>query len=328
MTESTKTTQWDDLILPFQLDRADIRGRVARLDGVLDQILAQHNYPLEVSAQVAEAAILTAMIGQTIDLRWKLSLQIRGDGPLRIVATDYYGPTKEGAPAKIRAWASFDPERLQETSGTGFEKIGTGMFAVLIDQGNGSKPYQGITALTGDSLSACAENYFAQSEQLPTRFHTLAAQSSTADSKENWRAGGLMIQHMPKASPFSKDVDPASMPMLVETLSEEDAENWNRTAILMDTVEETELIGPYVSQTQLLTRLFHEDEPRIFDPQKIEFGCTCSADKVRQTMSIYSAKDIQKMTTAEGTVTADCQFCAAHYVLDPKELGFEAQKKV
>ena len=93
---------WDDTILPFQLDRADIRGRVARLDATLETILAQHEYPRPVAALVAEAALLTALIGQTIKLRWKLSLQIRGDGPIRIIATDYYGPSAEGEPAHGR----------------------------------------------------------------------------------------------------------------------------------------------------------------------------------------------------------------------------------
>lgn len=69
--------KWDDTVLPFQLDSSDIRGRVARLDGVLDGILRQHNYPPQVEALVAEMALLTAMIGQTIKLRWKLSLQVQ-----------------------------------------------------------------------------------------------------------------------------------------------------------------------------------------------------------------------------------------------------------
>ncbi len=320
----TEIANQDDQVLPFQLDKADVRGRIARLDGVLNQILQQHDYPEEVSAQVAEAAIITALIGQTIDIRWKLSVQIRGDGPLRIVATDYYGPQAAGEPAKLRAWASYDPETLPQATGTGFEKIGKGMFAILIDQGDGMKPYQGITALGGKSLSDCAEAYFAQSEQLPTRFRTLAGQSKTPAGEMAWRAGGIMLQHMPKASPSilqEKDTDAAPV-----SLSEDDQENWNRVNILLDTVEETELVGPFVSKPQLLLRLFHEESPRIFEPQKIEFGCTCSSDKVRQTMSIYSAKDIQKMTTPEGTVTADCQFCGEHYVLDPQGLGFEAKK--
>jgi len=160
---------WDDTILPFQLDRSDIRGRVARLDGALDRILAQHDYPPVIEALVAETALLTALIGQTIKLRWKLSLQVRGNGPARLIATDYYGPTADGEPARIRAYASYDADRL-DANGPGFPQIGEGYFAILIDQGPGTVPYQGITPIAGGSLASCAETYFAQSEQLPTRF--------------------------------------------------------------------------------------------------------------------------------------------------------------
>ena len=99
---------WDDTVLPFQLDQSDIRGRVARLDGVLERVLSQHSYPPAVEALVAEAALLTALIGQTIKLRWKLSLQVRGNGPVRIIATDYFAPEADDAPARIRAWASYE----------------------------------------------------------------------------------------------------------------------------------------------------------------------------------------------------------------------------
>jgi len=90
------------------------------------------------------------------------------------------------------------------------------------------------------------------------------------------------------------------------------------------TVDDLELIGPTVQPTDLLVRLFHEEAPRVYDAQPIKFGCTCSEDRVRQSLSIYSAKDIGTMTTDEGTVTADCQFCGAHYIFQPETLGFEA----
>ena len=89
-----------------------------------------------------------------------------------------------------------------------------------------------------------------------------------------------------------------------------------------------ELIGPTVSPNELLVRLFHEEQPRVFDANQVRFGCTCSEDKVRQSLSIYSAKDIKTMTTDEGTVTADCQFCGSHYIFEPKTLGFEAEGDV
>ncbi|MGV6810893.1 MAG: Hsp33 family molecular chaperone HslO [Brevirhabdus sp.] len=316
---------WDDTVLPFQLDLADVRGRVARLDGVLQQILSQHNYPDVVEALVAEATLLTALIGQTIKLRWKLSLQIRGDGPIRIIATDYYAPSEDGAPAQIRAYASFDEEKLDK-AGSGFEQIGKGYLAILLDQGDGTTPYSGITPLADGAIARCAETYFAQSEQLPTRFALSLGRSTLAGGDEQWRAGGVMLQHMPKASPFASGEGGTGVDGLLtagDLLDDDDGENWNRANILLDTVDELELIGPVVTPTDLLLRLFHEEAPRVFDAQPVRFGCTCSEDRVRQTMSIYSAKDIAHMTTDDGRVTADCQFCGAHYDLDPETLGFE-----
>ncbi|MEO0369903.1 MAG: Hsp33 family molecular chaperone HslO [Pseudomonadota bacterium] len=315
---------WDDTILPFQLDASDTRGRLARLDGVLDGILKQHNYPAPVEALVAEAALLTALIGQTIGLRWKLSLQVQTKGPVRMIATDYFAPQHENDIARIRAYASFDADKI--TDGAPYDQLGEGYFAVLIDQGPGTDPYQGITPIAGGSISACAEAYFAQSEQLPTRFALSFGRSIEAGGSEHWRAGGFMLQHMPKASPEMQGGGSGEDGLLVasDLLDDDDEENWNRVNILLDTVEDLELIGPSVPPTDLLVRLFHEETPRVFDAQPVRFGCTCSEERVRQSLSIYSAKDIRTMITSEGVVTADCQFCGAHYRLDPKTLGFDA----
>ena len=252
--------------------------------------------------------MLTALIGQTVGFKAKLSLQIRGNGPIRIIATDYFAPEDEGEAAQIRAYASFDAGRVN--ADVPFSQLGKGMFAVLIDQGKGQAPYQGITPLDKGSLAGCAETYFAQSEQLATRFALSIAKG------DNWRAAGLILQHMPKASPLKVLAEPVD--------PEVDAENWNRATIMLDSVQQDEMIGSNVSPTELLFRLFHEDAPRVYDPQPVRFGCTCSEDKVRQSMSIYSAKDILTMTTDAGTLTADCQFCGAHYVLDPLTLGKDA----
>ncbi len=321
---------WDDTVLPFQLDRSDIRGRVARLDGVLDGILKQHDYPEKVEALVAEMAALTALIGQTIKLRWKLSLQVQTNGPVRMIATDFYGPQEDGTPARMRAYASYDASRL--TEGSPMDQLGEGYFAVLLDQGEGTTPYQGITPLHGKTLAHCAEAYFAQSEQLPTRFQLSFGRATEPGSAEHWRAGGVMLQHMPKASPFARELPGAGgtgeggLLQAADLVEGDEEENWNRANILLDTVEEMELIGPNLPPTDLLVRLFHEEQPRVFDALPVRFGCSCSEDKVRQSLSIYSAKDIEKMTTEDGRVTADCQFCGAHYDLDPKSVGFEAEE--
>ena len=326
MTTGTQIT-WDDTVLPFQLDRSDIRGRVARLDGVLGEVLRQHSYPPMIEALVAEATLLTALIGQTMKLRWKLSLQIRGKGPARLIATDYYGPTEDGQPARIRAYASYDADRL-DADATPFSQIGEGYLAVMIDQGADMVPYQGFTPIAGGSLSDCAQTYFAQSEQLPTRFAVTYGKSQAPGQPARGRAGGVMLQHMPAVGgAVAAEAGTGEGGLLSHTdiLAGDEAENWTRANLLLDTVEEIELIGPSVLPTDLLVRLFHEEEPRVFDGTQVRFGCSCSAEKVRNAMSIYSQSDIKTMPTPDGTVTADCQFCGAHYAFDPKTLGFEGK---
>ena len=316
---------WDDTVLPFQLDAADMRGRIARLDGVLQGILKQHQYPKAVEALVAEMALLTALIGESIKLQWKLSLQVQTNGPVRMIATDFYAPKETGETAQIRAYASFDREKL--TDKDPFDQLGKGYFAVLIDQGEGTKPYQGLSPLNGRSLSDSAETYFAQSEQLPTVFHLKFDKIKKGNVEETWRAGGIMVQHLPTSNFQASDEnssDPSGLLSSQALLNGDNAENWNRINYHLDTIEDLELIGPSVTPSELLVRLFHEEQPRIFDTQSVRFGCSCSEDRVRQSLSIYSAKDISKMITADGLVTADCQFCGAHYELDPKSVGFEA----
>ena len=318
---------WDDTVLPFQLDRADIRGRVGRLDSVLETILGQHDYPAPVAALVAEAALITAMIGQTIKLRWKLSLQIRGDGPVRLIATDYFGPGAEGEPARMRAWAGFDAEALPEAVTQPFALLGGGVFAILIDQGPGTAPYQGLTPIAGASLADCAETYFAQSEQLPTRFALAVGEALEPGGEAHWRGGGVLLQHMPQASPHAKQEATGFDGLLAaeDMLDGTDADNWRRAVTLLETVEPTELVGPHVGAEQLLLRLFSDEGPRVYPAQPVRFGCTCAPEKVVRSLAIYPASEIAAMTTPEGKVTADCQYCGAHYEFEPAELGSEAK---
>mgnify|MGYP001195073630 FL=1 len=324
MLQSTEP-YWDDTVLPFQLEKSDIRGRLARLDGVLTGVLKQHSYPPVVEALVAEMTLLTALIGQTIKLRWKLSLQVQSKGPVRMIATDYYGPEEHGLPARIRAYANFDKERLNHSVPS--EQIGEGYFAILIDQGKDMQPYQGITPLSKGSLFESAEGYFAQSEQLPTKFSLSFGKSIEEGGSERWRAGGIMLQHMPKSSRFAATnggIGQSGNMSTSDLLTRQVKENWNRVNLHLKTVEELELIGPKVTPNKLLMRLFHEESPRVFEAQTVEFGCSCSEDRVRQSLSIYSVKDIETMTAIDGKVTADCQFCGSHYVLDPSSVGLNA----
>lgn len=319
----------DDTILPFRLDRSNMRGRVARVDRTLDRILEQHRYPVPVSALVADAVMLTALIGQAVKIRWKFSLQIRGDGPVRLIATDYFAPEEAGQPARMRAYAAFDMGEVASSRTEPFGMLGAGVFGVTIDQGPDMRPYQGVTPLAGGTLAACAETYFAQSEQIATCFHALAARSEMPGRAAHWRAGGLMLQQMPDEggripdAPSSEDGLMTADDVAAMGGREED---WNRAVMLMQTAATHELIGPHLAMEELLYRLFHEERPMAYPAQAVEFGCTCSAGKVEAALAQYSAGDIAGMTTGDGRVTADCQFCSAHYEFDPAALGFEAMK--
>lgn len=318
MDQSTALS-WQDAVLPFQLERSGVRGRAARLGPLLDHILTRHDYPDAVAGMLAELVTLTALIGPTIKLRWKLSLQVRGNGAIRTLATDYYAPPGPGEPARIRAWASFDAARLQDGDAPGLARLGQGYMAVLIDQGEGTTPYQGMTPLAGDSLAECAAGYFDRSEQLPTRFQVSVGRARLpGEAGEHWRAGGVMLQTLP-ARPSSPEAAGSA-----EILSGRESEDWTRSNMLLATVEPIELVDSFLPLPKLVVRLFHEEDPVAFERQALVFGCPCSADRVRSVLSIYSARDIGHMTTEEGIVTADCQFCGAHYEFDPRSLGFEA----
>lgn len=314
----------DDSILPFQLDRAGMRGRVARLDGALDAILGRRDWPAPVAALVSESVLLAALIGQAVKLRWRFSIQIRGEGPIRLVAADYFAPETEGEPARMRAWAGFDAEAVEAAAGARpFDLVAPGVVGVTIDQGPDMEPYQGITPLAGGSLAASLETYFAQSEQIATRFAVAAALAASPGHPPAWRGGGVMIQQLPGEGGRAPDAPSGAEGLM----SAEDVaglegreEDWGRVALLLATVETHELIGPHVAPEALLLRLFHEEGPRVWPPQPVRFGCSCSAERVEAALAGSSAEELRAMTRNDGAIGAECQFCGAVYTIDPAAL--------
>lgn len=319
----------DDSVLPFHLDGLDIRGRVTRLDATLDRILSQHSYPPSVGALVAEATLLTALIGQAMKLKGRFSIQCRAQdptAPVSLVATDYFAPETDGAPARLRAYAHFSAERTPATSPNPTSLIGEGFFAMILDFGRHMEPYQGVTPLIEGGLAASAEAYFAQSEQVATRFQLAVGQDEKPGGGSRWRAGGVMLQHLARVG---EHVDEESARGLTGREAEEvgaqrlmqaedvaamggQADAWRNAVSKLDTVEVLELIGPYVTPEQLLIRLFHEDTPRVFPAQPVAFGCTCAPEKVETLLQQYPAEEIADMAE-DGVIYADCQFCGARY---------------
>ena len=318
--------QETDAVLPFQLEESDIKGRFGIVTNSVREILRNKNYPAFISKIVAEACVLTSLIGQSMELRWKLSLQIRGKGPLKLIATDYFNFGSNDDNFRIRCHSSFDKKYTPSFNQEFKELIGEGYFAIIIDEGAGKEPYQGITPLRGDSLTECAENFFHQSEQLPTRFSIKILEENMAYDKQKIKAGGIMLQYLAKGSEVLKNEDQVYKDNLssADFLSGNASENWKRVNLFLDTLDSDEFFDPKISDEGLIYRLFNEENPTVFEKRSIQFGCTCSPDKVRQTMSIYSSRDIKKMTNEAGKVTAECQFCEAFYSFDPEDLGMDS----
>jgi len=303
----------DDAVLPFAVEPLDVRGRVVRLGASVDHILVQHDYPAPVARLVGEAVALTVLLGSSLKIEGRFQLQTRSDGVIDMLVVDF------DAPDRLRAFARFDPEKLNEAA-RGGELLGKGHLAFTIDQGNDASRYQGIVALQGQSLEEAAHQYFRQSEQIPTRVRLAVAQSVTGAGAA-WRAGGLMVQFLPGADERRRlaDLDPGDAPtgLMVEPLEEDDA--WAEAKALAATIEDHELVDPTLSSERLLYRLFHEPGVKVFEPQIVRDSCRCSQDRIRAMLRRFTPQERRDMIGDNGMIGVTCEFCSTYREFDPKD---------
>lgn len=313
----------DDKVVPFQVDGLDVRGRAIQVGPLLNAILDRHDYPPVVARLLAEATVLTALIGTSLKFSGKLTVQTKGDGPVDLLVADF------SAPESLRAYARFDEERLAEAVTAGLtspsELLGNGILAFTIDQGVGMNPYQGIVPLDGSSLEDIAGVYFRQSEQLPTRVRLGVAEFFDRDAegklRKGWRAGGVIAQFLPEAPERMRlrDLHGGDGDDSGHEHADDDA--WMEAASLLETVDADELTDPLVPSERLLFRLFHERGVRIYEPQAVFDRCSCSRDKIKGVLSGFTAEEILE-SEEDGMVSVTCEFCSTTYRYDANE--FEA----
>jgi molecular chaperone Hsp33 len=281
-----------DLIQPFQLDVSNVRGRAVRLAHMLDELLALHDYPRAVEQIVAEAAVATVLLASLLKYDGVFTLQAKGDGPVSLLVVDV---TTAG---DVRAYARFDADRLSATdTPAGFQAlVGEGYLAFTVDQGEDSEGYQGIVALTGPTITDCLAHYFEQSEQLPT-----AARLAARLYPDGWRAGAVLIQHLPEEDEGRIPKSPA-----------DNEEDFRRATILMNTVAEVELLDRTLELNSLLYRLFHEEQVRVFDPHAIRRGCRCSTERVERALSAIPQSEMEELKV-HGEIVVTCEFCGTKY---------------
>lgn len=309
----------DDAVLPFEVGALDLRGRVTRLGPSLDDILTKHDYPPSVGKLLGEAIVLTTLLGSSLKFKGRFILQTQTDGPVSFLIVDFK------APDRLRAYARYDKTRLAagQNSGT---LLGKGHLAMTIDQGPEMSRYQGLVALSGGSLEDAAHEYFLRSEQIPTRVRLAVGEEwrSSDGGKHRWRAGGILMQFLPKAPERARQADlhpgdaPEGTPR--HTIEEDDA--WVEGRSLISTVEDVELIDPDLSGERLLYRLFHERGVRVFSPQPLQAQCSCSRDAVSAMLKSFAPEDRAEMVQ-DDKVVVTCEFCSSVYQFTPHEAGVE-----
>ncbi|WP_137129803.1 Hsp33 family molecular chaperone [Rhizobium sp. FY34] len=310
----------DDRVVPFQIDGLDVRGRAVQLGPLLNTILARHDYPAPVARLLAEAIVLTALIGTSLKFDGRFTVQTKGDGPVDLLVADF------SSPDSLRAYARFDEDRLKEAQANGTVSppalLGQGYLAFTIDQGQGMHPYQGIVPLDGSSLEEIAGVYFRQSEQIPTRVRLGVAELIDRDPegkpRHNWRAGGVLAQFLPQAPERLRQRDLHGGDGDEQTHDHGDDDAWAEARMLVETVDTDELTDPQVNIERLLFRLFHERGVRIYEPQAVLDRCSCSRDKIKGVLEGFTAEEIEA-SLEDGEISVTCEFCSTTYRYAPSE---------
>lgn len=273
-----------DQLNRFSFDGTDVRGQQVRLEATWQAALERVDYPEPVRRVLGELMAASLLLTGTLKFEGSLKLEARGEGPLTLAVVQ---ASHDGRVRGLARWEEGlpDSDRLSELMGA------KGQFVLTLEPAaENQQRYQGIIGLEDETVAGVLEDYFARSEQLATRLW-LAANGE--------RAAGLLLQRMPNRA-------------------SDDPDAWDRATTLADTLKPEELLG--LPAEHLLTRLFHEEQVRVFDPEPVAFRCTCSAEKVGEMLRGLGAEEVRSVLAEQGEVRVNCEFCGRPYVWDTVEV--------
>lgn len=295
----TDKSAQDDLVANFQIDATPVRGRIARLGAdSLAPILDRHDYPTELARLLGEAVTLAALVGSSLKFKGRLLIQAEGSGAVTMLVGEY--STGGG----LRGYARYDEalwnnlERINKGGRPHMPQLfGSGALAlIMIQDDRPQQPYQGVVPLVRGSLADCAEDYFAQSEQLPTKVSLSVAEHSVGGAKAQWRSGGMLLQKIAG-----------------DDARGDTQEDWNAAQAIFGTLTDGELADPDLSADGLLFRLFHETGVRIEERTGLSDKCACNAERLRTTLEQMPDSELVDIAEGDETLGIDCQFCNRHY---------------
>ena len=302
-TPAEETTEtFADNVLGFTLPQRNARGRVVRLDHVVDEILSAHDYPPAITMLLGEALVVGALIGSLLkSTGGQMTMQAQTtDGVVKLLVCDY----REGA---LRGYVDFDGERLADLGANPSldALFGQGYLAMTFDREatereGGKGRYQGIVPLEGESIASACQAYFVQSEQVPTLIKV-----AIASDDDGCRAGGILVQHL-------ADGEEGRERLHVRL----DHPEWEHVEVMAGSTRHEELLDSELSMEAMIWRLFHEEETvRVQTGVPLHRGCRCSIEHYEKVISRFGAEERDEMRNENGEILVDCHFCSRQFIL-------------
>jgi molecular chaperone Hsp33 len=269
-----------------------------------------------VATTLAEMVAMSAALSATLKYDGVFTLQVKGDGPVRLMIADV---TTDGG---MRGYAQFDAERVKALGPAPVsvpKLFGAGYLAFTVDQGQHTERYQGIVELTASTLAECVHHYFRQSEQFQAGLKVAAAEQVGADGSRTWRAGALMIQRLPPES-AQGSAEGRDIVQALDVNAEEQEESWRTAMTLAASAKSSELVDPELPAWKLVDRLYLAEGVKIYRPTAVEPRCRCSRERVATVLRSLPPDDIEHLTI-DGTVEVRCEFCNSLHLFDETQLA-------
>ena len=271
----------NDILHRYIFDNADVRGEIVQLESSYQEVLSAHIYPVALQALIGELLAATSLLTATIKFSGDISVQLQGDGPVSLAVIN--GNNKQ----VLRGVARWNGDIAADASLQ--QMFGKGYMVITLTPDEGER-YQGIVSLDHVNLAACLEEYFNQSEQLPTQIQLFA---------NGKQAAGMLLQVLPAKSGNNDDFEHLSA--------------------LTSTIKAEELFT--LDAEQLLHRLYHQEEVRLFDPVDVTFKCSCSRDRSAAAIKTLPQTEVEEILAEEGKIEMDCEYCTAKYSFDAIDIA-------
>jgi molecular chaperone Hsp33 len=274
-----------DQLHRYLFEQFAVRGELVTVSETWKQILENHNYPLPVKNLLGELLVATSLLTATLKFAGDITVQLQGDGPMTLAVINGNNQQQMRGVARVQGDV---PENADLKT-----LVGNGYLVITISPEEGER-YQGVVGLEGDTLAACLEDYFIRSEQLPTR---LFIRTGEVDGQP--AAGGMLLQVLPAQDAQTNDFE--------------------HLATLTETIKAEELFT--LSATDVLWRLYHEEEVTVYDPQAVEFKCTCSRERCAGALKTLPDEEIDSIMAEDGEIDMHCDYCGTHYVFNSMDIA-------